>query len=518
MRTRLVTLIAQAGLVAVIAAGCAGGAPQDAPGTGAPNRAATLSVAEIPAPTTFDPHKSASPNSDPSYLQPVYDQLLRIDENLRIAPMLAESYTVAPDGLSMTLQLRRGVTFSDGTPFDAAAVVANLQRAKTLQGSTAAPLLATVSAVEAPSPFSVKISFSAPNYQFPLTLANNTNLSAMISPAALNSPDLDRKPVGAGPYTLVEANQGGAVYERYEGYREPEAAPVARLEIKSIPDDNARLAALQSGQVQVATARAHQKSLYQGLVDSGEFEAESFRGGLNGILLNPAVQPAFADPRVRKALSLAIDRSAIIQALFSGDAEPGYQPFPVGMAGHVDADENDPYDPEQARRLLAEAGVSNLTFDAILTSTEPSDSIAVVMQEQLARVGVTMQLRKLAPAEARASWRKGGSAAFSSVMNTGADPSVFTETSLLGPDNPGGLPADLKTLATGAMTRPLDDPARTTGFEQLTEALNAAPWHIPVVRVPAVLVYTPGVVGVDKQVLPRLVGGNVGARYLGLSG
>lgn len=164
-----------------------------------------------------------------------------------------------------------------------------------------------------------------------------------------------------------------AIFTRNDGYWRPEDNPAARLQIISITDDNARLSALQSGQIDLAFARANQAPAYQALVDSGELTATDFLGPMTAVLLNPGAAPQFTDPRVREALNIGIDRRQIVEQFLGGAGVATAQPFPEGMVGHVPAADDVTYDPERARRLLAEAGAANLAFDTILTGTEPLD-------------------------------------------------------------------------------------------------------------------------------------------------
>lgn len=493
LRTLAVAVVAATCLLATACAdtgtgtGAAGpaGAAAAADDSRPADTSAEISVAQFGQPTTLDPHKLRSPRSDPGYLSPLYDQLLRLDANLEIQPMLASSYDMAPDGKSITLRLREGVRFKDGTGFDSAVVMANFERARTLDGSTVAPQLATVASIETPDPQTVAITFSEPNHTFPYTLASSLGISSMISGKAIaDGVDLSRTAAGSGPYTLVTFGQDRVSYERSDDYWDQDNLPaLRRVTIIGMDDDNARLAALQSGQVQVAVIRPNQAPAYEDLLASGQFTKQAFSGQAYGLYVNTG-NPALADPRVRKAMSLAIDRTATAQALFNGQVGPAFQPYPEGMAGHVAAADTDPHDPEAARRLLAEAGQTDLRLSVILASTEPGDSIATIAQAQLAEVGITLDLQKYAPTDARPSWRQGEADMFASAFTVGADPSDYVKEAILGPDNPGGAPADVAAAANAALNMPVDDPQRAAAFEALTTLLNEQPLHLLSVRVP----------------------------------
>lgn len=489
-------------VVPLVLAGCAGTGGSEGAGADRPvDTSAEIVVAQFSPPTVFDPAKLRVPAySDAAYISPVYDQLLRLDPQLTVQPMLASAWRTAPDGLSLTLTLRSDVRFQDGSTLDSGVVKANLDRAKYLPDSTAAGLMATVAAVETPAPDQVRLTFSEPSPAFPYTLAANYGIGSIVSGKALaEGLDLTRAPAGSGPYRLVELGQDRAVYERDEAYWDATATPaLRRVTIIGIPDDNARLAALQSGQVAVAPVRPNQAAAYTPLVDSGAVTSTLFRGQIFGLLVNTG-SPGLDDSRVRRALSMAVDRRAISDALFTGIAPPATQFWPEGVPGHVAEADRDPYDPDAARRLLAEAGHPDLRLRVMTSSTEPSDSILTIVQAQLAAVGVTVDIVKYPPTAAEPAWRRGETDAYLVATLVGGDPTVFLDTAVVGPLNPGGPPPALATAVREAYRIPFDDPNRTTAFEGITRMLSDEPVHVPVVRVPVQFLAAPGVVGVDRM-------------------
>ncbi len=136
-----------------------------------PDPNATLRVSASITPSQWDPHSGSSDAVDYSFMGPVYDRLLELKGDLTFGPMLATSYKLSPDKLSLTLKLRTDVTFPDGTPFDAAAVVANINYAKGKNNSLIASSLATITNVIAVDPSTVRFDFSVDATNFPLLLA-----------------------------------------------------------------------------------------------------------------------------------------------------------------------------------------------------------------------------------------------------------------------------------------------------------------------------------------------------------
>ncbi|MFD9664060.1 ABC transporter substrate-binding protein [Rhodococcus sp. NPDC059968] len=503
---RVPVLVLLVTALTALVAGCAGpGAGRTVSSAGGDAREASLdaelSVGQIGAPTSLDPHLIRNPSTDLAYIFPLYDMLLQLDTEQVVAPMLATSWEVAPDGRALTLQLRGDATFQDGSGFDSAVVKANLDRAKTLPGSTSAPLLSTVTSVDTDGPQTVRISFSEPAFNFPVTLATQPGISAMISGQAIaEGTDISRNPAGSGPFRLVQLGQDRLSLERNDDYWDPEnMAKVKRATVISLSDDTARIAALQSGQISLAPLPGHLANTYQSLLDSGRFTKTEFApGSVYGSYVNIS-RPELNDVRVRKALSMAIDRNEMNQAVLGGAGQPAFQFYPPGTAGHVDALEQDPYDPAGAKRLLEEAGVPNLTFNMIITGSEPSQTLATIAQAQLARVGVTVNLQRVTGVEARSTFRRGASDGYTSGFVATGDPSIWAADTVLGADSPGGVPPEVEKATAAALQLQLDDPARPAAFERMSAALADDPVHLLFLRIPVNFVGSSQLMGVDSM-------------------
>src|SRR5262249_8902295 len=156
---------------------------------------------------------------------------------------LAKSYQVAPDGLSISFELRTGVTFQDGAPFNATAAKANLDRAKT---STSASLITSITSVEAPDPTHVVVRLKQPDPTVLEVLAGGRP-GMMTSPAAFNNTDLALKPVGAGPYLPSGKPGGSVVYQRWDGYWDKTFKSAKTIMLDFVADNTARYNGLRSG-------------------------------------------------------------------------------------------------------------------------------------------------------------------------------------------------------------------------------------------------------------------------------
>ena len=222
MKIRILSAVAAATIVAGMA--MSGVATATAPRAaelelGQADASATLTLASSTLPTQWDPHAATSDAVGYQYLSPVYDQLLVFDNKLNIKPSLAESYTLSPDNKTLTLKLRKDVTFHDGSPFNAAAVVANFDYTKAKNNALTATLIAAASGWTATDASTVTVNFTTSGADWPLNLAFKIALGGMVSPAALANPaTLATTPAGSGPYKLTAQAQDRATYEKVTNY------------------------------------------------------------------------------------------------------------------------------------------------------------------------------------------------------------------------------------------------------------------------------------------------------------
>lgn len=342
--------------------------------------------------TRFDPHRASSSN-DNTHLFLTYDRLIHQDASGAAVPGLAESWSFEDDGMILELQLRDGVVFHDGEPFDADAVRANIERAKTVEGSAVVSELSSITEVEVVDPLTVRLHLTAPNAALPLILSDRAG--AMVSPAAFDNPDLDLQPVGAGMFQVTAYNPGSSItYDAFPDYWDPDAVRVAGIDMTIQTDSNTRVNALLSGQVDATVVPSR-------LVEDVE------RAGLTVVTgrtnnywyFQPnRTRSEFGDKRVRQALWHAINRQALVDVLALGNATLSSQPVPEWSFAHdpTIAPDHYPYDPDRARELLAEAGLEDgFSFEAMVATSPEVQMHAEAIQADLAAVGIDMQMRIL---------------------------------------------------------------------------------------------------------------------------
>lgn len=332
--------------------------------------------------TTLDPHKATGAGYN-VWLFPVYDRLVHVGPDGSTQPGLATDWSFSDDGLTLTMNLREGVTFHDGTEFDAEAVVANITRGQTLDTSAVSADLAIFTDVAATGPLTVELTLASPNATAPLVLSERAG--AIASPAAFDT--LDLEPVGTGMFTVSAfVPSVSATFERYDDYWDPSVVSVAGMEFTTIADSLQRANALKAGEIDATILDAPQVADVQ----NAGLNVDSASNYLFFHLQLNRTRAGFDDVRVRQALNHAIDREAIVEGLFFGLADPAYQPYPDGTPGNVPAlDDMYTFDQDRARELLAEAGQEDLTFEIVTLNIPSYVQLAEVVQAQLAEVGIT---------------------------------------------------------------------------------------------------------------------------------
>ena len=360
-------------------------------------------------------------NQDPDLLDPTLartyvgrivfsqmcEKLYEIDEGLRIHPQLAAAMPAIGDGgRTMTIKLRSGVKFNDGTPMDAESVRFSLERHRTLKGSNRASELAPVEAVEVVDPLTVRLRLKAP---YSPLLAQLTDRAGMpLSPTAVNKlgEKFGTAPVCVGPWQFAErVAQDRIVVEKSPHYFDPGQAKFDKIIFRIIPDDNVRLANLRSGDIDFM----HQVSPTDatGIKREGRFELGNVTGlGYQGITINlrnktgkqnpPADlgTPLANDPRVREALELSIDREALNQVAWDGLFTPGCTPIPPISVFFDKSRKCLARDVARAKKLLADAGLaSGVSFEMTVVNNPRERRVAEVIQQMAREAGFNIALR-----------------------------------------------------------------------------------------------------------------------------
>ena len=369
-----------------------------APGVALAQQGGVLRVSANVNPSTLDPATGRS-GGDHQFLYPLYDTLVQWDpKTLEPRPGLALSWTYRDD-TTLVIELRPGLTFHDGTALDAEAVKFNLDRARQDAKSNIKVDLSSVDSVETSGATTVTLKLKGSDRSIPLILSDRAGM--MASPTAIKAGGgaIDRTPVGAGPWKFVSWEDSAAVvYERFPGYWEKGLPKVARLSMKIIPEVNTGVRSVNAGENDlVVSVPPVQKAL---LERAGKLKVMTNSTlYLHMIYLDYSKAP-FNDVRVRRALNLAIDRTAFIKATMAGLAEPATTIYPQAYWAH------DPslgkilaYDPDRAKALLKEVG-GEVTFSGIAYNDQAAQQKVEVLIEMWRKVGIKAKMRSASVAEA----------------------------------------------------------------------------------------------------------------------
>ncbi len=349
-------------------------------------------------PPNMDPHRSTAA-VDRQVYQSLYDKLLDTDENLAIVPMLAISWTISRDGKTVTLKLRQGVKFHDGTPFDAEAVVYNFDRMLDPKFPSARRSeLGPIQKVSAVDPYSVQIVLERP--YSPLLYVLTDRAGMMVSPAEAQKSGVNfaLHPVGTGPFRFVEKiPQDHVTLERNPGYWAQGLPYLDRIVYRPFADDNARVANVKSGDVDIINIvpMPQAKQLAQEAAQPGARFRLLERGAFQwlGIWLN-VTKPPFDNKLLRQALDATIDRTVIANVVLQGAAYPAYSFFPNGTPAYDPTWKIPPQNIPLAKERLQAAGhPGGFTFTLLTEPRDERKAIAQAVQAMAAEAGIQVKIQ-----------------------------------------------------------------------------------------------------------------------------
>lgn len=365
--------------------------------TAAPAAAqSTLNIGLQDDPDTLDPATNWS-FVGRHVLQSLCDKIVDIDEKGEIIPMLAASWKWGDDSKTLTLKLRDDAVFHDGTKVDAAAIKYNLERALNAKFSRRKPEISSISTVDVVDPTTVQINLKQPSV--PLLAALSDRAGMIVSPTAAEK--LGEKftdaPVCSGPYTFAErVIQDRIVLAKFPKYYNADKYHFDRLVYRGMPDSNVRLLNLRSGQLdlierlaatEVEAVKTDASLAVEPVVGLGYYGVTFSIGG-EGANLDAGKKAA-----IREAFSLAIDRQAISDVVFDGQASIGNQPFPPSNQYY---DKNFPLperDLSAAKKKMQEAGVEAVDLELLVPTDAERQQVAQLIQAMVAEVGINVSIK-----------------------------------------------------------------------------------------------------------------------------
>ncbi|WP_199484864.1 ABC transporter substrate-binding protein [Actinomadura craniellae] len=327
--------------------------------------AAALSACSQPAEPVADGLVLADPYEDESLnplmgfaedgMSKIFDGLVTHDADRRLQPALATAVPEpSADGLTWTARLRPGVVFHDGSALGPEDVVATYRTL--LDPAAASPISSSfkmLSGVRQTGPDTVEFRLRHPYAPFAHRLVLGVLPSEKLTGGPLESSPLNTRPIGTGPYRLAEWRRGErlvlAAHDRYWGTK----PKLRRVTVAFVPDDNTRAQRMRRGDFDgtvLPPALAGTFSRQNGMTVYGHDSAD-----YRGVML-PQKNPVTSDLAIRRALNLAVDRQGMIRALLAGRGQSAFTPVPPALAEFADPAATFKHDPEQARKILEDAG------------------------------------------------------------------------------------------------------------------------------------------------------------------
>ncbi len=440
---------------------------------------------------TFDPGQSTN---DCSYTQftAIYDSLLA-PANDRVNPLLAATYTTTAD--TITFHLQPGATFSDGSPVTAAAVQASLQHIKASPFRFSLTFIQTITVVD---PSTVTLTLSKPvvgDVLWAMTYIDGMVMSPASIPAAKTAP------VGSGPFTLVNYQQGSSIQLKSNPtYWNKSAYKLGGVDFVQVSAGPQQVSALESGSVDMLAVQPEDYAAVRSLPNVG---IATTRSADYLLMQTRQSQAPFNDPKVRAALEYAVDRNAINNAVFSGVGEPAYQPFPAWSPAYNKTVGNQyTYQPAKAKAMLAAAGHPNgVNFTLVVPSGSATFSrTSQIIQSEMAAAGFHPTIQQVS-----------GAGLITEVYIHGVGDAVLSEQLTNGPDWANNFESEYTGVGfagqhlgtTNPTLTPLINQALTSlspsvqgpPMQQASQIAMATGTEVPLIFEPSVIAYNKNRVG-----------------------
>jgi peptide/nickel transport system substrate-binding protein len=387
--------------------------------------AASLDVAIDSAPAGLDPHLITAFNSVLIVQANIYQGLTDLDAALKVVPGLAESWTVSDDGKTYTFTLKKGVTFHDGTTFDAEDAAASLRRV--LSKDIASPLASRIDPIDTITvvdPQTLRVTLKAP---FAPLLSSLAGIAIVPAEVEADKAALQQKPVGTGPYKFAEWQPNAFIrLEKFGAYHEAGKPKLDGIAFRFVPEAATRQVGLVSGEYDLLPGVDPATALQLG--SQGGVSLQKTRDlGYSLVGMNTTRGP-LADPRVRRAVNLLLNRQEIIDgALFGAGVPAGpVSPALTEWAVPTDAFACYKHDVAAAKKLLAEAGITGpVKIQMKVLPRADTRDIAQIVQQQLAAGGFEVELVNQEIGQFVQDWRNSNFDMFVSVNGGSPDPDQY---------------------------------------------------------------------------------------------
>ncbi|MBI4277887.1 MAG: ABC transporter substrate-binding protein, partial [Armatimonadetes bacterium] len=390
--------------------------------------------------SSFDTIISAA-SADDAILPNVYSKLVRLRTGTgQLVPDLAEKWTVSPDGKTYTFHLRKGVKWHKGFgeftaddvkfTFERHMDPANRSRRRTLFGS--------VEAIRVVSPYTVEIRLKGPQPGFAMTTVADIS-GIVLSRKAVTQfgRDYGFNPIGTGPYVLERYTRGSelVLVANEEYFSGPPR--IKRAVFAPVPEDIVAFTALQAGNIDIMYFR-HAEVYRRALTTPRFITLTKPAQSVRAIYMNVTRKP-LDDKRVRQAIAHAINREHILRFVLGGTGKIADSVISPQTWGYTSDIPKYPHDPAKAKELLAAAGHPNgFKVNFLFPFQDPYDTWAPAIQEQLARVGITLEMLGMERVAFDARNRRGDYDTMTLGLTRPPDPDVYFTTGWYGPNKPPG--------------------------------------------------------------------------------
>jgi peptide/nickel transport system substrate-binding protein len=368
-------------------------------GSGEPTE---LLIALEQEPVGYDANKMSATSSVRIYAQ-VYDTLTEVDADYNLKPGLAEKWELSEDGKTLTFTLQQNVKWHNGREFTSEDVKFAIERILNPDnGALLKSSFDSIETIETPDPLTVVLKLK---YSDSAILYNFAHWFASIMPKEVTDPS--KEAMGTGPYKLDNVKPGQSItLKKNTDYFKEDLPKIDTITYRIMKDEAERLAAIRSGKIDVTIVNNESAQLLETTKNVSIAGFQSMEIGYIG--LNVAKKP-FDDPRVRQAISYAVNRDEIISTVYKGEAVVTGPISPAQKGYALDPSEFASYkhDIEKAKQLLKEAGYEN-GFNTVIQTQALYPTLvdsSVVIQQQLKEIGINAEIKKMEDAPFIELWR-----------------------------------------------------------------------------------------------------------------
>lgn len=367
--------------------------------TAGPVRGGEFKAAMQLEPVSCDPLYGNGTNSDRNAFNLFYENLIRLTDEGKFIPLLAESWSIAPDNKSITFKLRKGVVFHDGTPFNAEVAKWNLDRARDPNlNAVHTKDLESIASVVVVDNYTIRVNMVEPSASIMVMLAYEAG--SMISPTAYKKlgKDFSRNPVGTGPYRFVKwTGSDRIIGKRFEDYWQmgldgKKLPYMESVSIRFIANSQVKLIEVKSGNVHLADDM--QVKDFPGIKEDPNLKLVDKPHGLHQFMCFNVTKPPFNNKDFRLAVSHGINREAMMKVITQGYGTvtptlvpPNWYIYTKDLPEHT-------YDPVKAKAYLKKSNLSG-EFTLSVIQRDPDTQIAQLIQSQLKDVGINMAVEVL---------------------------------------------------------------------------------------------------------------------------